>query len=96
MSSDRFEAYELLHTLRTWSEGAPFRAADLVASVHAGNIDLQVQLDGLTGRRTSNLSARSIGRYLRSLLNRPFHNLILRSSVRSNMCEWQVATTDLD
>ena len=89
-SSERFEAYELLHALHTWSEGAPFRAADLVASVHAGNIDLQVQLEGLTGRRTSNFSSRSIGRYLRGLVGRPFHDLTLRSSIRANMCEWQV------
>jgi hypothetical protein len=95
-SSERFESYELLHELHEWSEGASFRAADLVAYVHAGNIDLQVQLEGLTGRRASNLSARSVGRYLRGLVNRPFHDLTLRSSIRANMCEWQVERTDPD
>jgi hypothetical protein len=91
-SSERFEAYELLHALHIWSEGAPFRAADLVASVHAGNINLQVQLEGLAGRRASNLSSRSIGRYLRGLVGRPFHDLTLKSSVSANMCEWQVVS----
>lgn len=91
-SSERFEAYELLHALHSWSEGAKFRAADLVASVHAGNIDLQVQLEGLAGRRASNLSSRSIGRYLRSLVDRPFHELTLKSSINANMCEWQVVS----
>ncbi|PZX36235.1 hypothetical protein LY56_03521 [Roseinatronobacter thiooxidans] len=95
-SSERFEAYELLHALHTWSEGAPFRAADLVGSVHAGNIDLQVQLEGLSGRRASTLSSRSVGRYLRGLMDRPFHDLTLRSSIRANMCEWQVERTDHD
>ena len=91
-SSERFEAYELLHALHSWSEGTTFRAADLVASVHAGNIDLQVQLEGLAGRRASNLSSRSIGRYLRSLVDRPFHELTLKSSISANMCEWQVVS----
>ena len=89
-SSERFETYELLHALHNWSKGAPFRASDLVASVHAGDIELQVQLEGLTGRRASNLSARSIGRYLRSLVNHRFHDLSLKSSIRANMCEWQI------
>lgn len=95
-SSERFETYELLHALHTWSKGAPFRAADLVASVHVGNIDLQVQLEGLTGRRASNLSSRSIGRYLRSLVNRPLNDLTLKSSINANMCEWQVVSEPLD
>jgi len=93
-SGERFENYELLHALHTWSEGAQFRAADLVASVHAGNIDLQVQLEGIAGRRAATLSSRSVGRYLRGLANRPIHDLTLRSSIRANMCEWQVERTD--
>lgn len=89
-SSERFEAYELLHEIYTWSKGDAFRAADLAIAIQKGNFGLEVQLEGLSGRSALRLSARSIGRYLRTLVNRPYQDLILRSCISANMREWNV------
>jgi hypothetical protein len=89
-SSDRAETYELLQALHTRFKDDPFRASDIAAEIQGGHIELQVQFDGVSNRRSSHLSARSIGRYLRNLADRPFHDLVLRSAIRQNMCEWRV------
>ena len=93
-SNDRFEAYELLRHLHEWSEGGIFLASKIAVAIQVGHVELQVLLSGITGRPAVDLSARSIGRHLRSLKDRPFNGLTLRAQTRDNMCEWYVEPSD--
>jgi hypothetical protein len=89
-SDDRSEAYELLNVLYDWQDGETFFAHNLATAASLTRVDLKVLLEGLTGRRGTAFSARSVGRYLKGLSNRPFHDLILRSNMNQNMREWYV------
>lgn len=89
-SADRSEAYELLYAIRQWKGEETFFAADLAVVASTAHMELQVLLEGLAGRRGATFSSRSVGRYLHSMRNRPYADLVLRSSKNANMCEWRV------
>jgi len=89
-SDDRSEAYEFLNALHEWQDEEPFFAARLATAATGERTDLRVLLEGFSGRRGTALSARSVGRYLKGLSNRQFHDLILHSYKNKNMREWYV------
>jgi hypothetical protein len=89
-STDRFETYDLLAVLYDRYGDKHFRSVEVATAIMTGDLELKAQLDGLTRRRGEALSARSIGRHLRTLRNRRFNDLTLRAHSRNNMCEWQI------